>query len=137
MGTDRISATLKVVIVDDSLIVAKRLLHMLSEISEVELKGIAQTISSARLLISQQQPDVVILDIYLEEGFSVSNGITLLEDWKENYQKMKIIMLTNATEPHYQSASMLLGADYFFDKSHDFEKIPSALKEIIQKGNEY
>jgi DNA-binding NarL/FixJ family response regulator len=136
MGQDRFSIKLKVAIVDDSLIVVERLQHMLSEINELELTGTAQTVSSARLLIGRQRPDVVILDIYLEEEYSSSNGLNLLEELKQNYWDMKIIMLSNVIEPHYRSASMLLGADYFFDKSNEFEKIPAALKEIILKRNE-
>jgi DNA-binding response OmpR family regulator len=44
---------------------------------------------------------------------------------------MKIIMLTNLTDNRYRIMSRDAGADYFFDKSNDFDKIPDTLNQLI------
>ena len=128
---------LKIVTVDDSAIVADRLQCMLNEVNKVEVLGNATRISEALQLIHHQEPDVVILDIHLKEDMVVANGVHLLIQLRRRYPLMKIIMLTNLSGPQYRSTCMAFGADYFFDKTNDFEKIPETLKEIqLQSGIE-
>lgn len=123
---------LKIVTVDDSPIVSGRLQSILNEIEEVEFIGNARNITTALALIDQKRPDVVFLDIHLEEDMPEANGIDLLVILRKKYLPMKILMLTNLTGFHYRNACMAFGADYFFDKSHDFDKIPGTLKDIIR-----
>jgi DNA-binding NarL/FixJ family response regulator len=121
---------LRIMTVDDSAVVADRLQFMLQEVDRVEVLGNATNISEALHLIHQQEPNVVILDIHLKEDMLVTNGVHLLIQLRRKYPHMKIIMLTNLSGPQYRSTCMAFGADYFFDKTNDFEKIPEALKEI-------
>ena len=121
--------------VDDSPVIAERLQYMLSEIDSVEFLGNALNISAALHLIDQRGPNVVILDIHLKDDLLVANGVHLLIQLRRKYPEMKIIMLTNVSVPQYRSTCMAFGADYFFDKTNDFEKIPDTLKKIqLQKS---
>lgn len=135
MNKSPISVVLKVITVDDSPIVSERLQSMLREMDQVEFMGNARNTSAALLIIDQHKPGAVILDIHLGEETPKVSGINLLIELKQKHQDMKIIMFTNLAVPQYRQACLALGADYFFDKSHDFEKIPEALKEIIQQRN--
>jgi DNA-binding NarL/FixJ family response regulator len=132
MSEQETGSILKIVTVDDSPIVAERLQSMLSEVERVEFSGNARNIASALALIDQTKPDVVILDIHLEEDMPDANGIDLLISLRKKYPVMKIMMLTNLTGFHYRNRCIAFGVDYFFDKSHDFDKIPGTLKEIMQ-----
>jgi DNA-binding NarL/FixJ family response regulator len=98
----------------------------------VSVIGNAETIMSALDLIEQEVPDVVILDIQLKAD-APANGIHLLVILRERYPAMKVIMLTNMTAPQYRTTCMELGADYFFDKSNDFDKINEAITQIAKK----
>ncbi len=121
--------------VDDSPVIAERLQYMLSEIDSVEFLGNALNISAALHLIDQRGPNVVILDIHLKDDLLVANGVHLLIQLRRKYPEMKIIMLTNVSVPQYRSTCMAFGADYFLDKTNDFEKIPDTLKKIqLQKS---
>ena len=121
--------------VDDSPVIAERLQFMLSEIDSVEFLGNALNISAALQLIDQRGPNVVILDIHLKDDLLVANGVHLLIQLRRKYPEMKIIMLTNVAVPQYRSTCMAFGADYFFDKTNDFEKIPDTVKKIqLQKS---
>src|SRR5687767_13476375 len=122
--------SIRIITVDDSLIVAERLQSMLNEVESVEYLGNATSISGALQLIQQEEPNVVVLDIHLKEDVLAANGVHLLIQLRMKYPKMKIIMLTNLSAPQYRHTCMTLGADYFFDKTNDFEKIPVVLKEI-------
>ena len=121
---------LKIMTVDDSPIVAERLQFMLREVDKVEVLRNATNIAEALELVHREEPHVIILDIHLKEDMLVANGVHLLIQLRRTYPKMKIIMLTNLSGPQYRSTCMAFGADYFFDKSNDFEKIPETLKEI-------
>ncbi len=108
-----------VFIVDDSPIVCERLTAMLNEVEHVKVVGHASTAASALEKIWTLHPDYVILDIQMS-GLS---GIYVLEKMKKFPPVPKVIMLTNYPFPHFKNACMSAGADYFFDKSKDFEKI--------------
>jgi DNA-binding NarL/FixJ family response regulator len=132
MSGQETGSILKIVTVDDSPIVAERLQSMLSEVENVEFLGNARNIASALALIDQTKPDVVLLDIHLEEDMPDANGIDLLISLRKKYPIMKIMMLTNLTGFHYRNRCIAFGVDYFFDKSNDFDKIPGTLKEIMR-----
>ncbi len=122
--------TLKIVTVDDSRVVAERLKFILNEIDYVEILGNAHSVSTALGLIHQEEPNVVILDIHLEEDVSEGNGMNLLIRLRKQYPKLKIIVFTNLSELHYRITCLANGANYFFDKSNDFIKISDTLKKI-------
>jgi DNA-binding NarL/FixJ family response regulator len=125
--------TLKVVTVDDSPLIAQRLKVMLSDLSEVELLGNAATIQAALEFIEEKKPHVVFLDINLAHD-KPRTGIDLLNALRKTYPVMKIIMLTNLSDNRYREMCRSFGADYFFDKSQDFEKIPETLEDIRIEG---
>lgn len=131
MKVGQAKSILKIVTVDDSPIIAERLQAMLSEMINIEFAGNATNIASALALIDKQRPDVVILDIYLEMDSPDANGINLLMMLRKKCPTIKIIMLTNLTGPHYRNTCMFLGANYFFDKSNEFERIPEVVHQIM------
>lgn len=124
---------LKIITVDDSELIAERIGSHLVDDNHFLYLGNAINISSAHKLISIEAPDVAILDIHLTDDFPKANGINLLVDLKKKYPKMIVIMLTNLSESHYRNNCINAGADYFFDKSVDFDKMLHVLKSIGNK----
>jgi DNA-binding NarL/FixJ family response regulator len=101
---------------------------MLSDLDGIEIVGHAQAESEAKEKIRQLKPDAVILDIRLKEG----SGMDVLRDiMKDNHSPVAII-LTNYPYPQYRSKCMEMGADFFLDKSKEFEDIPGILKKLKQ-----
>jgi DNA-binding NarL/FixJ family response regulator len=121
---------IKVITVDDSPIITQRIKSILGEMDNIELIGSASNAVSALTLIHRQTPNVVILDINLGEDASQFNGIDLLIALRKRYPQMKIIMLTNLSDPQYRTRCIAFGANYFFDKSNDFYKLSETLEEI-------
>ena len=113
-------------IVDDSAVIRRRLVSLLSEIKGVHLVGEASNAVDGAALIRKLKPDVVILDIRMPDR----SGISLLEDIKQDPQVPTIIILTNYPYAAYQKRCMELGASHFFDKSSEFDKIPGALETL-------
>ena len=119
---------MKVLIADDSIVLRERLEEMLSELPGVEIMGHAQNVPETLTSIKELNPDVVILDIRMPGG----SGIDVLQDIKKDKQAPLIIILTNYPYPQYRKKCMDLGADFFFDKSTEFEKVTAVFKQLTE-----
>jgi YesN/AraC family two-component response regulator len=117
-------------IVDDSAVIRRRLISMLSEIPGVKLVGEAAGAVEGAELIRNEHPDVVILDIRMPDR----SGIGLLEDIKHDPERPTIIILTNYPYTAYQKRCMELGASHFFDKSSEFTELETVVRELAQVG---
>lgn len=119
------------VIIDDSPLIVDRLQKMLVMLEGVTISGIGTNIGSGFTLIQEVMPDVVILDIYLEDDAPAANGLSLLAVITEAFPKILVIMLTNLSGTQYKNKCLKMGAKYFLDKSNEFERIPEILTDII------
>jgi DNA-binding NarL/FixJ family response regulator len=119
---------MKVFFVDDSVIVVERLKNLLTEIEGIEAVGHAVNEKDAVDLILKTKPDLVILDIRLRSG----NGIEVLARIKKEHPPPVVIMLTNYPYPQYRKRCMELGADYFFDKVTEIEKVIEVVKRLVK-----
>jgi DNA-binding NarL/FixJ family response regulator len=119
---------MRVFIADDSEILRVRLIDMLSEIEGIEIVGQAQESLDAIRRIEELNPHIVILDIRMPR----TNGIEVLEAIKKDDESPKVIIFTNYPYPQYREKCMNLGADYFFDKSAEFEKLVDTVKYLTQ-----
>jgi DNA-binding NarL/FixJ family response regulator len=123
----------KVLIVDDSKIVCEGLQQMLINIADVEIVGQAHNAKDAIKSISELKPDLVILDIRLPGP----SGIDVLKDIRAKNLPILVIMLTNYPYPQYRKKCEELGADYFFDKVKEFERIPIVIEELAKNKRGY
>ena len=117
---------MKVLVVDDSAIVGERIAVMLSEFTEIELLDQVKDGLEAVERIRTLKPDAVILDI----GLPGRNGIEVLADVKREKLAPIVIILTNYPYPQYQERCAEVGADYFFDKSTEFEKAIAVIQRM-------
>jgi DNA-binding NarL/FixJ family response regulator len=116
----------KVLIVDDSEVLREDLKKILSTIDDLELVGEAENAQRAIQFVKKMNPDILILDINLQIG----NGIDVLSTLKKSEINPIIIMFTNYASDAFRTLTYKLGAKYFFDKSHDIEKLIDTLKNL-------
>ena len=119
---------MKVLIVDDSAIMRERLKAILSDITELENISQATDVLEAIRTFEKLHPEVVILDIRMPGG----SGIDVLREIKKGNQPPLVIVLTNYPYPQYRRKCIDAGADFFFDKSTEFEKITEVLMRFSQ-----
>jgi DNA-binding NarL/FixJ family response regulator len=117
-------ADMKIFVVEDSLPVRERLVEMISEIEGCAVVGEAASFQEAVEGIARTRPDVAILDIQLATG----SGIEALAQAKRSLPGLRGIILTNYATPQHEKAAGDCGAEYFLDKSADFEKIADILQ---------
>jgi len=115
-----------VFIVDDSPVVRDRLVQLLGEFPEVEVVGDADIAFEAIESIRRLRPHIVVLDISMPGG----SGIYVLETIKKERPQAVVIMLTNFATDQYRRKCRQLGADYFFDKSCEFDRIPEIILQL-------
>jgi DNA-binding NarL/FixJ family response regulator len=113
-------------IVDDSPVVRDRLVSMIAELPNVQVIGQADIAFEAINSIRKLRPSVVVLDISMPGG----SGMYVLESIKKDRPGPKVIMLTNFTHDQYRQRCLQLGADYFFDKTTEFERVTEVLREL-------
>jgi DNA-binding NarL/FixJ family response regulator len=118
---------MRLFIADDSDILRTRLKEILSEFEEIEVVGQARLASEALESIRRLAPDVVILDIRFPNG----SGIDVLESVKKENIPTKVIIFTNFPYLQYRKKCFDAGADFFFYKAIEFEKLITTLEKLI------
>ena len=88
----------------------------------------AGTYEGAAKMLESETYDVVILDIHMPEG----NGLDVLHTIKQDGVGRMVIILTNYPYPGYRQKCLQAGADFFLDKSAEFDQIPALVEQLKQ-----
>lgn len=115
-----------ILIIDDSPLIVKRLTDLLNELPNIEWIKQAGNYDEGLQSIKDSNPDIVLLDINLPD----KSGIDLLRFCREENIPLKIVIITNQANEFYRKLCIKLGADYFIDKSKDFEQITQVIAAI-------
>ena len=118
---------MRVLVVDDSATVRRRLLAMLGEFEAVEAFE-AEDVRAARDVLESTAIDAVILDLCLRE----CRAFELIGQIKSTRPGATVVILTNDAGEAQRRECLLRGADHFFDKSLQFER---ALDVVIARAD--
>jgi DNA-binding NarL/FixJ family response regulator len=121
---------MRVFIADDSTVVVDRLADLLSEVPGAELVGQAGDVPEAVRRIQQLNPDAVILDLKMPGG----TGLDVLRAIRPDHPRLHIVVCTNFPYQQYREKCFHAGANFFLDKSVEFEKIPAILRELMKNA---
>ncbi len=117
---------MKVFLVEDSLLIRERIRRMLQDLEGIEIAGETGDAREAIAGIPLARPDVILLDIHLLGG----SGIDVLHALKKRGEAPVIIVLTNYAYPQYRQKCLEAGADFFFVKSTEFDRVIPTLEQI-------
>lgn len=123
-GTGKLQMT--VYIVEDSEIISSRLTKMISEIRGARVVGVARTGVDALRFLNTNEVALVTLDIQMPSG----SGVDVLRAVKSLPNPPMVIVLTNYTHEVVQHVCLQAGADYFLDKSVEFEKVIEIIRDL-------
>jgi DNA-binding NarL/FixJ family response regulator len=110
---------MKLMIVDDSEIISIRLKELLQGIEDLEISAVVEDGVQAIAQFSLLDPEILILDLMIPR----MNGLDVLRSVRSLSKKAIIIVLTNYHQSYFRDRCTDLGANYFLDKSADFEKV--------------
>jgi DNA-binding NarL/FixJ family response regulator len=119
---------LRVFLVEDSQVILERLTESISALANVEVVGHADTEDDAITMVQRTQCDALLLDLQLRDG----HGLNVLQALRSPSARprLTIIVLTNFASVQYRRRCMDLGADYFFDKSRQYDRVCDVLEEL-------
>ncbi|TMH66452.1 MAG: response regulator [Betaproteobacteria bacterium] len=115
-----------VFIVEDSPAVRDSLVDLVNSIDGARVVGVADNPNAAIETILARRPKCVVLDFQLIGG----TAIDVLRAVREPLHDMVVIVLTNYPEPGYRRACMNAGADWFLDKSTQFEEVQTIVSGL-------
>jgi len=107
----------KVYLVDAAVEVRRRLARLLDAIAGVEIAGEAEDGDAALAGIRASEADIVVLDLRLADG----NGLELISTLSRLHPAVVKIVLTNHIARAFRDACQAAGADFFFDKTSEFD----------------
>jgi DNA-binding NarL/FixJ family response regulator len=122
--------SMKVFIADDSKVLRERIKEMLSDFPDVEVIGEAVDGREAIDNIRRLRPELVILDVRMPH----INGISVLEKIKRLKPSPRVIVMTAYPYPQYRQKCVELGADFFFTKSDEFEKVMEVIQNLLAEA---
>jgi DNA-binding NarL/FixJ family response regulator len=118
---------MELLIVDSSAQIIERLAEMLSETGIIKIINRAVLYEQASALLKTRMHDVVLLDA----GLPANRSVDLLREIKTlNFQTAVIVLsihVDGLTKQKFNSA----GADFFFDKYHEYEEVIGAINGIL------
>lgn len=121
---------MRVLIADDSTAVADRLAELLvEEVPGAQLIGRARNVSEAIRGVQSTSPDVLILDLQMPDG----SGLAVLRAVRRGHPRLQVLVCTNYPTSKYREECLNSGANFFLDKSKEFDLIPGILLGLVKE----
>ena len=121
-----------VMIVDDHAMFSQGLANAVNDSGIAHVSRVFSTLESCRQTLAERRPDVLLLDITLPDG----NSISLCEHIIQNYPKIKIIIVTGHDEYSVIKRALESGVDGYLLKSSPIEELIEAIRRVWQ-GERY
>lgn len=123
------SPSLRVLLAEDSTLLAARLTELIRRLPDVELVGTVDSETDTLSQVASATPDVLILDLHLRtgSGFGVLRALS-----GARHQRPKVVILTNFGLPEYRREAEAFGVEAFLDKSRDYFRLPSLLTDFAR-----
>ena len=117
--------TVKILVVDDHVLVREGLRRALTKETDFALVGEAASKREAFVQIPHHNPDVLVVDLHLPDG----NGLEVIAWARSLSQRMGIVALTFSNFPEHISACMESGASAFIEKSAPVSDLIGAIRQ--------
>ena len=117
----------RVLIVDDHPIVRQGLKRMIESELDLTVCGEAETEAQARRAIREMNPDIVIVDLSLEEG----DGLELVRDVHAHHPEVPMLVLSMHDETIYAERLLAEGASGYIMKQAAADQLLQALRTVL------
>lgn len=122
----RRSKRIRIVIVDDHLLVRQGLAICLGREPGLEVVGGASSSAEALRLVEQEWPDVVLMDVSLGE----ESGIDLTRQLRQTHPNPRILAVTGLTDDIVVGEMLRAGADGYVIKGMAIEELAQAIHAV-------
>jgi NarL family two-component system response regulator LiaR len=122
---------IRVIVVDDHEVVRKGIIAYLQTEDEIDVVGEASSGNDGAALIIDKKPDVVLMDLIMENG----TGIEATKQVMEKYPDCKIIILTSYYDDEQVFPAIEAGAFSYILKTSSATEIADAIKKAAAGEN--
>lgn len=120
---------IKVVIAEDDFRIADIHEKFLQKFKEIDVVGKALNGEQTIQLLKTEQPDLLLLDIYMPDIL----GAELLPNIRESFPKMGIIMITAATDKAFLEKALSYGVENYLIKPVNRERFDEVILKYVKK----
>lgn len=129
MEADLNRPKLHVFLVEDATLIRRRIAAALSAIADVIVIGEAEDTATALTEIAASGADVAVVDLRL----TASSGIDLIAQLSREQPAVVTVVLTNHVSAPFRTACEQAGADYFFDKTSEFDAACHTIEALVKE----
>jgi two-component system, chemotaxis family, protein-glutamate methylesterase/glutaminase len=125
------TAAVRVLVVDDSVVVRRLVTRLLDEDPDIEVAGVAADGRRALAVIPQVDPDVVVLDVEMPE----LDGLATLAAIRKHHPRVRVIMFSSLTERGAATTleALALGAADYVTKPPALAPSEAVLDEVREQ----
>jgi NarL family two-component system response regulator LiaR len=121
------TGTIRVLLVDDHLVVRRGLATLLLAFNDLQLVGEAQTGAEALELCATAQPDVVLMDLLMPE----MDGVEATRAIRERYPNIQVLAMTSLDEYDYVQRALAAGAEGYLLKNSSADDLATAIRVAL------
>ncbi len=125
-----VNETIKILIADDHPLIREGLKQIISDERDMKVKGEAGNVDDMMKLLSENNYDMVILDITMPGR----SGLDTLEDLKHDYPDLPVLILSIHHEKEYAICAFRMGARGYITKQSMPEELVRAIRKIYGGG---
>ncbi|NMS30733.1 response regulator, partial [Vibrio parahaemolyticus] len=123
------SMATRVMIIEDDLAIAELHHKYLSQLTGLEVVGIATTRMEAEMQLDILKPDLLLMDVYLPDG----TGLEILNTLRASNQTCDVILITAARDVDTLQQAMRGGVVDYLLKPVMFPRLDAALKKYVSQ----
>lgn len=123
----------RIALVDDHALVREGIRALLAAMPQIEVVGEAESTAEALELLERVQPDVLLVDIGLQD----STGLELTRSLAERHPEVQVLILSMYDNLEYVRSSIRAGARGYVLKNAPSREIVAAIAAIAAGGTFY
>ena len=120
---------MKILLVDDHMVVREGVRRLLSDMDGVQIHEAASG-EEALALFAKERPELVLLDLNL----TGIGGLELLRRLLSEDDKVRVVVFSMHAEPIYAARALRLGARGYVSKSAGADELIAAVKRVAEGG---
>jgi DNA-binding NarL/FixJ family response regulator len=124
------SQTIRVLLVDDQIIIRQGLASLLETKSHIQVVGDADNGKTALEQVELLQPDIVLMDIRMP----IMDGVTATQQISQRFPDVKVLVLTTFDDDEYVLQAMRCGARGYLLKDTLSDELAEAIR-LVHKGH--
>lgn len=117
-----------VLVIEDSAMIRDSLVEIINADKRRQVTATTDTEQNAIDIVHRGNIDIAIIDLQLRQG----SGVGVLQQLARDTDVLKIV-LTNFSSPQMRQRCLDLGANYYFDKSREFELVVQVIDAWLER----